>query len=635
MDLPWHGSPLTMPETQDTPENGSIPEPTPAFVSRRRRWDHPFFVSLLCLGLLVLAAIGCGLWLASKASTINSELRAATALTASLKANIGSGSPGAARATVEQLRSHTSAAKEAANDPVWSFAASLPVLGSNFSAVAEVARSADDVANLGLAPLVRVYNSLEWETLLPNSAGTDLEPLKAAAPSISAAAHAVRLSADRLSQIDSSKLLPQVADPLISARDQLQNVTVTLEAAANASNILPGMLGAQTPRNYLLIIQNNAETRASGGIPGALAVLTVSKGSLRLGAQSSAGDLGVMSPVVPLDPEQQQIYSGRVGKFMQDVNLTPDFPTAASTAQAMWEQKTGHRVDGVISVDPVALGYILDATGPVKITQPELVALASDRLPTELTGENVVRTLLSDVYAEIQQPSLQDAYFAGVAREIFAALADGRGNARGLIGGLTRGTSEGRLLVWSGLPAEQSVITKYALSGSVAGPSVAAAQFGVYFNDGTGAKMDYHVKRSVQLMKECARNGYEQTTVRVKSTNTAPADAATSLPAYVTGAGAFGVPAGSVQTNIVAYGPVQANVETAKINGERTSFAPYLHSKRPVGVVAVRLAPGESKTVDFTFGKIVQHTEPNVVVTPTIQDVKDVILPTENAACGQ
>lgn len=340
-----------------------------------------------------------------------------------------------------------------------------------------------------------------------------------------------------------------------------------------------------------------------------------------------------MSPTVPFDPEQQQIYSKRVGKYMQDVNLTPDFPTAASTAQAMWELKTGQRVDGVVSVDPVVLGYILDTTGPVKITNSELVSLASHGLPTELTGQNIVQTLLSDVYAEIEQPALQDAYFAGVAQEVFSALSDGKGNGKGLLTGITRGTTEGRVLLWSGRPAEQSILSQYAVSGAVAGPSVPAAQFGVYFNDGTGAKMDYYVKRTVQLIKECPKDGYEQTTVRVTSTNTAPADAASSLPAYVTGDGNYGVPAGSVQTNIVAYGPVQSLVETAMLDGKRTEFASYFHSNRPVGIQAVRLAPGESKTIDFTFGKIVQDTEPNVVVTPTVQAVDDVTLPTKNATC--
>ena len=99
------------------------------------------------------------------------------------------------------------------------------------------------------------------------------------------------------------------------------------------------MLGADSGRNYLLMIQNNAESRASGGIPGALAVLTLDKGKLTLGAQSSAGDIGAMSPALLVDLHQQQIYSTRLGKYMQDVNLTPDFPTAASSAQAMWEKK--------------------------------------------------------------------------------------------------------------------------------------------------------------------------------------------------------------------------------------------------------------------------------------------------------
>lgn len=393
------------------------------------------------------------------------------------------------------------------------------------------------------------------------------------------------------------------------------------------------MLGADGERNYLLMIQNNAETRASGGIPGALAVLTLDRGRLSLGQQSSAGDIGVTSPVVAVDPQQQQIYTTRLGKYMQDVNLTPDFPTAANSAHTMWEKKTGQHLDGVISIDPVVLSYILQSTGPVSVNGPELAAARASGLPAVLTGENVVPTLLSDVYTKIKQPKLQDEYFAGVAKEVFAALSSGKGEAKGLISGLTRGTEEGRVLLWSADSPQQSVILKYALSGSISGPSVSPAQFGVYFNDGTGAKMDYYVKRTVKLIKECAADGYEQTTVRVTSTNTAPADAATSLPAYVTGAGAFGIAPGTVQTNVVAYGPAQANVESATVDGQKTPFAPYIHANRPVGVVAQQLAPGETKTVDFTFGKIVQHTEPNVVVTPTVQHVKDVILPTENASC--
>lgn len=589
----------------------------------------------LGLGLLILVALlsaGC-IWLLLRATAINNELQAASELVPQLKQEILNTDSSSTQKTLEGLQSHTSLARQSVEDPLWVLASGLPWVGPNLKAITEVARSADDVASLGLAPLVNVYESLNWNHLLPSSSGADLEPIKNAAPTITSSAYAVRASSQRLEGIDASQLWPQVALPLRRGAEELKQAAEALSATADAANIAPDMLGADAPKNYLLMIQNNAEIRASGGIPGALAVMKFDHGKLSLGKQSSAADVGIMRPSLPIDPQQQQIYSGRVGKFMQDVNLTPDFPTAAATAQAMWEQKTGQRVDGVISIDPVVLGYVLQSTGPVSIAGPEQAAVKAAGLPTELTGSNVVKTLLSDVYAKIQQPKLQDAYFAGVAKEVFSALSSGKAEEKGLVSGLARGADERRVLIWSASASEQSVIANYAISGSVSGASVAPAQFGVYFNDGTGAKMDYYVKRTVQLVKECPADGYEQLKVRVTSTNTAPSDAGNSLPEYVTGGGVFGITPGSVQTNIIAYGPVQANVESATIDGEKAPFAPYLHANRPVGVVAQQLAPGESKMVEFTFGKIVQHTEPNVAVTPTVQSVKDVILPTENAAC--
>lgn len=585
---------------------------------------------------VALAVLSAGLagtaWLGLTASGIKSELNSATRLLPTLKAGVTANNPTSVSQSADQLRIHTSAAEELAENPIWTLASSLPAVGQNFAAVSEVTRSADDVAELGVIPLVQVFSTLNWNSLLPSGSGTNLEPLRTASPTVSTAAQAVRLSTERLGSIESSKLWPEVAEPLTQAQEQLREVADMLDAAADAAYLAPRMMGEENPRHYLLMIQNNAESRATGGIPGALAILTLDKGKLTLGAQSSAGEVGVMTPTVPVDAQQQQIYSVRLGKFMQDVNLTPDFPSAAKTAQEMWERKTGQRVDGVLSIDPVALSYILEATGPVSFDSGTLITDVG--LPAELTGANVVQTLLSDVYSKIEEPKLQDAYFASVAQEIFAALSDGRGDASALISGISRAAHEGRVLVWAGSPVEQETLSRYPVSGSITGPSVLPAQFGVYFNDGTGAKMDYYVQRTVQLIKRCPRDGYEETTVRITSTNTAPADAGSLLPSYVTGAGIFGVPAGSVQTNLVVYGPAQANVETAKSDGVRTEFAPYSHENRPVGVVAVRLAPGETRTTEFTFGKIVQHTEPNVVVTPTVQVVKDVILPTEAAVCG-
>lgn len=599
----------------------------------RRRLRRQRVVVSAWAAVVVCLALASGAWLGIKASTISHHLRTAVDLVPQLKSHLLSADASAAADTVKKLQAHTAEAREATADPLWITAGALPWVGVNFLAASEVATSADDVAQLAAAPLVSVFQSMDWKTLTPGTKGIDLEPLKAAQPKLVSAAHAVGQSSDRLNAINAGALLPEISAPLTEARGLLQSMRYNLEAAANVSSVAPNMLGSTAPRRYLLLIQNNAETRATGGIPGALALLTVENGKLTLGPQSSAGALGAFNPPVSTDPEQEMIYSVRLGKYMQDVNLTPDFPTTASVAKAMWEKRNGDHLDGVISVDPVALSYILNGTGAVELTDPNIIAIAGGILPTKLTGENVVRTLLSDVYLKISEPSVQDAYFADVAKEIFAAISTGTGDAKKSLDGLSRGVDEGRILVWSAVANDQAVIARYRLSGSISGPSIVPRQFGVYFNDGTGAKMDFYVRRTVQLIEECTGDDYSQIKVRVTSTNTAPADAATSLPPYVTGGGAFGVPPGTVQTNIVAYGPVQSHVDNVVADGKKVSFASQSHGGRPVGTVTVALPPGKSSTIDFLFDKIVQHTEPQLSVTPTIQSKEDLVLETVREKC--
>lgn len=581
--------------------------------------------------LVVIAAATA--WLGIKGSMISTELGAAADLAAQLKDDVRKEDMTAAGQTVSELKVRAGRARAAATDPIWILASALPVIGKNFSAASEVATSADDLAHLAAGPLVSVYQSMDWTMLAPNENGIDLASFTAAEPTISSAAHAVRESSDRLSKIDSNELLPQVAGPLINARDDVESLRGALDTASDVVRIAPAMMGEQTPQKYLLLIQNNAEIRATGGIPGAVAVLRVDKGKLTLEAQTSAGALGSFIPPVSVETEQEAIYSARLGKYLQDVNLTPDFPTSAASAHAMWERKHGERLDGVISVDAGALGYILAATGPVVITDPHMKAI-SNGLPAKLTSKNVLPTLLSDVYAKIAEPTFQDAYFAGVAKEVFAALSTGDRDPTRLFDGVGRGVGEGRILIWSYKQDEQSVIARYPISGSISGASISPAQFGVYFNDGTGAKMDFYVKRSVQLIQECTRDEYSEVTVRITSTNTAPPGAGESLPPYVTGNGVFGIPPGTVQTNVTAYGPVQANIAAATEDGVKTSVSSHRHDGRPVGTTTVTLAPGESTTVEMRFSKIVQHSTPFLRVTPTVQDVRDVILETRSEKCA-
>jgi hypothetical protein len=418
-------------------------------------------------------------------------------------------------------------------------------------------------------------------------------------------------------------LATQVSEPLSKSLESLDQLRQTLNLAADTSKLLPSMLGSQGERNYLLLLQNNAEVRATGGLPGALAVLQVENGNIRFANQSSGSSLGRFRPPIAVDPEQTVIYTSRLGSYISDVNLTPDFPTAAKTAKSMWEERHGTRIDGVIALDAVALSHILKISGPISV--PVAQAHATAGLPQTLTEDNVVRTLLSDVYKQLGANELQDAYFASATEAIFKVLTSGKVPGQGLVTALTTSLDENRLRVWSDHKEEQELLYRNRVGGSISGPSMGGATFGIYFNDGTGAKMDFYMKRTVQMAKQCPVDGYSEVKVKVTTSNTAPPDAATRLPAAVTGGGLHGVPPGTVQTNIIAYGPAQAHIETAHQDGAKTPFASYFDHGRPVGVLATKLQPGQSTTVEFTFGKIVQTEEPTLVMTPTVQSKDDVV----------
>ena len=581
-------------------------------------------------GVILCTAV---LWMTYRTLEVKSHLSTAASLASQVKLQITAGHSPDARNVLGQVQDHTRAARAAVNDPLWKIANRIPLLGENFNAVTEVTQAADSVVTGAGGPLLTTFDLLASGATSPVNGVLDIAHLKEATAGVASAAMTTENAAVRLDALDKRHLLPQISGPLNDVIQMLHDANVQLKAGAELSTLLPSMLGSDEPRNYLILVQNNAEVRATGGLPGALAVVRVNKGKIQLTAQVSGKELGKFVPRVGVDQEQELIYSTRLGAYISDVNLTPDFPTVAQTAKAMWETRYGTPIDGVVAIDPIVLGHVLKVSGPLPLPKGSDTT-SSGNLPSTLTAENVVKTLLSDVYVTMAYGE-QDQFFASAAQQVFEAIAAGKVPVLPLINALAQSTEENRLHVWSLRDAEQRAMMSTRLGGAISsGPDAGSGSFGVYFNDGTGAKMDYYVKRTVQLVKECPQDGNEKINVRVTSANTAPADAAASLPTYVTGDGVYGVPPGSVQTNIIAYGPAQSDVETARLDGQQTTFAPYLHRNRPVGVIAVRLAPGESKTVEFTFGKIIQHTEPKVVVTPGVEDVKNVIMPTKIAECG-
>jgi hypothetical protein len=509
-----------------------------------------------------------------------------------LAEQIAAGDTGAAEASLRTLRSNAAEAAALTSDPVWRAAEVIPSAGANLMAVRQAADILDDVSREAITPIVGIASSVGIDEFAPVDGAIQLQPLIDAQPALAAASASFTNADQRAQAIDTDELVGAVGDAIAKLQSTVTQAALGVESVDRAATLLPSMMGADGERNYLVLFQNPAELRSTGGIAGALAQLTVSDGAIALTQQASSSDFPKASvPVLELPLETRGLYGDITGKYIQDVNLTPQFPISAPLAAEMWRQQFGVQVDGVMSVDPVALSYLLRATGPVTLLTGDV-----------LTSENAVQLLLSDVYARYPDTRMQDAFFAAAAAAVFETVARGAMQPAPLLAALAQAGEEHRLLVWSARGDEQKRLAETTLAGGLPVSDSESARIGVYFNDATGSKMGTYLETQINAGQAvCRVDGRPSYVAEVTVTNNAPADASVSLPDYVTGAGAYGVAPGNIKLITNVYGPAgSANLGVTR-NGEKLAHNSTTDTGYPVSAVAVELAPGESTTFTSSF----------------------------------
>lgn len=584
------------------------PDVTPRTRRRlTRNWSRRRLIFVGAGAVLLLFAIS-GVAVAVQGLQARSTLTDAIPLVERVEESIRSGDTEGARQAVAELTAATGEARDAATGPHWWLIGALPWAGDDVRAVSTTAVAIDDVSRDVLTPLVDVAEDINISAFSPEGGGIDLEPLAAAEPSLSAASEALAGVATSMNAIDPDGLVSPVAGPVQEIQEYVDTLGSLVHAGAKATDLLPPMLGADGPRTYLVMFQNTAEMRATGGVASAFAIIEADDGALSIVHQGTAGDLGLHyeEPVLSLDPGKEAIYTERIGRFFSGVNLSPDFPTAAQLAAEM-ARLSGFDVDGVVATDTVALSHMLGATGPLPVAGG-----------MELTEDNAVSLLLSDVYWEIDDQGLQDEFFALAAAEAFAALTGGASEPVELVYALTDAASERRLLVWSAHDEEQQELADTVLSGAFDDSSPSASALGVFLNDGTSAKLQYYLETSIEHTETVCAADTRYDTLSVQLNYTAPPEASTDFPRDVTGVGNTGVPTGSVRTNVYFYGAADGEIREVRRDGVPVDSEAHSDGARPVRVFTTELEPGGSVNFEVQMAQPSRGEPVEVWATPTI-----------------
>src|SRR4051794_662986 len=245
-------------------------------------------IPLLVLVLVPLAAAG---WLGLRVSRVHDELTTVAALARRLPGELEAGDPAAARRPADALRGHTRAAAAGGRGPARRAAA---LTSRNLAAVRETALGLEVLARDAVPPLLDAFAALASGgsggsggpagpgALTVGPGGLDPAGLAAVAPRLAAGDRAVQTVLRRLERIPADGLASRGAGPLEDLRAGLRRIAAATDAGARATAVLPAMLGAGGPRTYLVLFQNPAEMRATGGMPGAFAVLGADHGRIGL-----------------------------------------------------------------------------------------------------------------------------------------------------------------------------------------------------------------------------------------------------------------------------------------------------------------------------------------------------------------
>ncbi len=556
--------------------------------------------------LAVAAATAATAWTAIQA---RDDLVAASESATALRTALTDGDQELATAELENVQAHAAAAADTTSSTPWRILKRIPVVGDDATAVQAVATTISALSQDALPPIVDAVGSLDAGSFAPRNGRLPVDDIEQLQDPVAQASEAFARADAQLAEVDTEGLTETVASRYDELTDQVADATATLDATRRAVDVLPAMLGADGERRYLLLFQNNAEIRATGGIPGAMSVLEARNGRLAMVEQLSAADFPVPDePILPLTSEERALFGEQLGIYVQDANFTPDFPRTSMLSAAHYDNRPDSEdpLDGVLSVDPVAMSYLLEVTGPITVDG------------IELTADNAVAELLNNTYLRLEDPDAQNEFFRDVARETFERVLAGSKDPQALIRALARGVDERRLLVTSFDGGEQAILRGTPVAGELPVDSTERPQVAVSFNDATATKLSYYLDYDVEVVADSCADGVQQLTGTLRMLSDAPEDAE-GLPESVTGPGLYDVPRGTQIVVVDLFGPAAGELTKVRIDGKPAGEKHHQFAGRPVAQVPLFFESGDTTEVTWTMTTGEGQTGPaDVWVTPGV-----------------
>jgi uncharacterized protein DUF4012 len=553
---------------------------------RSRRWI------IVAAGSL-LVVVGAGAWLAVRGREARSAMVQLQLDGGQLQQQLAGYDLAAAGPTLTKVRADADRAHRLTGDPVWGLAGTVPVLGRDLRAARTVSAVLADLTHAS-RPLETVLPALDPKLIPAGGGKIDTVALSRLANALPAVSTAVSAGAVTVGELDAAGLRPEIGSGVRTLNDALATARGPLADAVPVMRTVPQMLGADGERSWVVLLQQDAEARGTGGLVGAYAVVTTDRGRVELTTAQARGvlDRGPAIPTRSLPSDLRALYGKDLTEWA-GFNASPHFAYTGQLVSAGWKARSGARPPNyVAAVDQYVVAAMLAATGPVTIRKHRI------------DEHNAVDFLSRDVYRRWPDPKEVDEVTTELVDAVFAKFTVGRFDLPTLVRAIRAPVQQRRVLLWSANEDEQSQLSRFRISGTL--PTEDGAFAMAVVNNGGGNKLDAYLKVHTDYQPGQCTAGTRVGQIAVTLTNTAPDK---GLPDYVNvrsdlrqlGYTGRQTRDGSNRILLDIYGPVSSNAALTTLDGKPLAPVVGLDNNHPVWRVAVPIEAGQRRTVNVVM----------------------------------
>lgn len=507
--------------------------------------------------LLILIAVGTvggyyGYHLYQSAMGVQAEAKSVMGNVKGLKDAISSGNSEELQRVAQEVNVAAYNIHDEVNTNLWDMGTMIPFVGSDIKSVRVLADVMVDLSDNALTPIASNAGIMDLKNVFHDGA-IDINALQNLTNAMEQAAPALSRSADAVSVLPEARIgkinevLGKVKDTIVEADDMLGKAQEILP-------YLPQMLGANgQTRRYLIIAQNNAEARSTGGLPGSTGVLSMTDGRFELGDFDS-----ILHPSgihLEIDQPESSFWQTNYNTDPAQVSMIADFARQGTYWKQFWSVLKYEDIDGAFAIDPVFLQEMLGLTGSV---------MTEDG--TELNGDNTAAELLNNVYWRYgNNGDAQDWYFSTTASLVASSFFEHIGDAdmMKLMSTFFDLAEKHRFLAWMVNEEEEEVMVKLGVSGKL-GVDPAAPELGIYVNDVTYSKMSWYLRINVEVGN--GKKNLDGTTtypITLRLSNAMTQDEVWYAPRSITGTAQQRYSVGDMMTRLYVLGPAGGTLSDA------------------------------------------------------------------------